>query len=158
MRTTEVFHESNKEHSHTKSLNLYNDTMDDDPKPGIDPESFVKELVNTILAERANLGISPDAMCSLDLRYDNSYIGGLLSDSDLTERVMMAVKCPVIAKHYLKPIRKDFPDLEEDKSMIRRNGGSSFDTGAEAVVAHFTNVGIAFKLTPIDEWGNTLAS
>ena len=46
--------------------------MDNDPKPDIEPTIFIQELIRTILDQRTSIGLGPDDMCSLDLRYNNA--------------------------------------------------------------------------------------
>jgi hypothetical protein len=128
--------------------------MNDDPKPNLDPGIFIKDLISTILAERGRLGIAPETMCSLDLRYDNSYIGGLLSDRDISENIMMETNCPLTVKNYMNPIGNDFSG-SEDKY---KQHSHSFNTATKATVAYFANVSVAFLLTPIDGHGNIIPS
>jgi|GEM_PF-6341285 len=126
--------------------------MNNDPQPNLKPETFIEELTAAILAERKERNINADAMCSLDLRYDNSYIGGLLADDDISEALMMATKCPLTIKNYMKPVSDDF----SKSSKLYRHYEGAFDTTVKAKVVQFGNVTVAFLLTPVDTRGTKI--
>jgi|JI10StandDraft_1071094.scaffolds.fasta_scaffold465794_2 hypothetical protein len=128
--------------------------MDNDPKPDIEPTIFIQELIHTILDQRTSIGVDPNAMCSLDLRYNNVYIGGLLSDTNISERIMMETKCPLTTMNYMNPIGNDFSDSDG----LYKEHAKSFDTSQKAKVSHIANIGVATLLTPIDNNGTVVTA
>ena len=128
--------------------------MDNDPKPDIEPTIFIQELIRTIRDQRTSIGLGPDDMCSLDLRYNNVYIGGLLSDSNISERIMMEAKCPLTTMNYMNPIGDDFSNSDG----LYKEHAKSFDTSQKAKVTHFANIGVATLLTAIDNNGTIVTT
>lgn len=133
--------------------------MNDDPQPSLDPTSFSNKLIAVLQKYREENRFPEEAMTSLVLRYNNSWIDGIFSDFEdntpgLMDRLRVNLKCAVADHVAITEISNRIDP--QPSIQLSETAKNALDYSQEANIVQIGNVTVAFILLPIRSDGSVI--